>query len=476
MIRPDDQLSNLRAGAAMVDITPALGIQIDGDIGRPRPTEEVRDPLYAKALVLDDGRRKLCVLSLDLLAIQNGPSDTIRHRAAERFGFDADAVMVHVTQNHSAPGIGHFVCRDECDLIKPEHAWLRMGDDRYTEFALERILQAVELANADLRPAKVGAGSGLDPRGAFNRRYVLRDGTTMTNPGGEARKNILHVEGPTDPEVGVVSINNTAGVLALLLHHTCHPAHGYPTRYITADWPGRWTDGMKGITGLRCVPLVVNGCCGNILHINWPDPHWVDDQYRMGRQLTETASEVLAGIERYEERVPLDFVSRKIQIPMREFDPTMIEDARQLLRENPEPMWLGDTGCVDWRWLYAVGRVDIAAQRERYPFYDYEVQAFRIGEIALLALVGEPFVEAQLKIKLESPVRHTYVAHMSNGYVGYIPTAHAIEAGGYETWPGGWSRLAPEALDMITDESLRLLRELFPEKPAQRPVATGYAI
>src|SRR5688500_16117820 len=99
-----------------------MGIQIDGDIGRPRPTDEVRDPIYAKALVLaggEPGGRKLCVLSLDLLAIQTDMADEVRRRAAERFGFDADAVMVHTTQNHSAPGLGHFMCRDECTLVPP---------------------------------------------------------------------------------------------------------------------------------------------------------------------------------------------------------------------------------------------------------------------------------------------------------------------------------------------------------------------
>jgi hypothetical protein len=102
--------------------------------------------------------------------------------------------------------------------------------------------------------------------------------------------------------------------------------------------------------------------------------------------------------------------------------------------------------------------------RSKTPYYEYEVQAFRVGDdIALLALIGEPFVEAQLKIKLNSPARYTYIAHMSNGYVGYIPTPHALKAGGYETWAGAGSKLAPEALDMITDASIDLLRELFPE-------------
>ena len=47
----------LLAGAAEVDITPVMGTQIAGDIGRRRPAEILIDPIYAKALVLDDGQR-----------------------------------------------------------------------------------------------------------------------------------------------------------------------------------------------------------------------------------------------------------------------------------------------------------------------------------------------------------------------------------------------------------------------------------
>jgi hypothetical protein len=84
----------------------------------------------------------------------------------------------------------------------------------------------------------------------------------------------------------------------------------------------------------------------------------------------------------------------------------------------------------------------------------------RLGDVQLLALTGEPFVEAQLKIKLQSPSPFTWIAHMSNGYVGYIPTPEAIRRGGYETDTCHWSKLAPHALDLITTTSIEVVREL----------------
>jgi hypothetical protein len=61
------------------------------------------------------------------------------------------------------------------------------------------------------------------------------------------------------------------------------------------------------------------------------------------------------------------------------------------------------------------------------PNWDYEIQAFRIGDFALVALDGTVFVEAQLRLKMESPAARTFVANMSNGYAGYVPTPRALE-------------------------------------------------
>ncbi len=456
----------LLAGVASIDVTPEMGIQIDGDIGRPRPVEEIRDPLYAKALVLQVGGKKLCILSMDLVAITNNYADEIRDRAAKQFGLDRDAIMVHVTQNHSAPGIGHFVCRDECTLIPEPHRWLRMGDDRYIPGAVDKAVRVIGQANAALKPAKIGAASGLDPRVAFNRRYVMRNGKTMTNP-GYGNPEIVHVEGPADPEVGVVSVARQDGSIAsLLLHHTCHPTHGYPHRYISADWPGTWCDAMKKVLGSGCVPLVLNGCCGNTISNNWVNPYHVEDQQRMGEMLAETAGQALQNVQ-YQDNVELDYLTTKLRIPLRPLVPEEMEKARQLLREHPQPMWRKDEpDCCEWDWIYAVGRVDLADRAAKQPYYDYEIQAFKLGQTAIVAMPGEPFVEAQLKMKLNSPVRHTYIAHMSNGYVGYIPTKNAFNGGGYETWNAGWSQLVHEALDMIADRTVQLLNELYAKKTA----------
>lgn len=113
---------HLLAGFAEIDISPPLGTQIAGDIGRPRPTEEIREPIFARAAVFENEGAKLGVLVLDLLGIGRERADRIRDGGAERFGFDRRAVMVHSTQTHSAPSLGNHFCADDNPIIPPEHA------------------------------------------------------------------------------------------------------------------------------------------------------------------------------------------------------------------------------------------------------------------------------------------------------------------------------------------------------------------
>ncbi|MFP4029107.1 MAG: hypothetical protein ACLFWL_15050 [Candidatus Brocadiia bacterium] len=453
----------LLAGAAKVDITPPLGTQLAGDIGRRRPAEMLVDPLFARALVLQSGSQKICFLSLDVLAITRKWSDKIRDGATERFGLPREAAMVHTVQNHAAPSIGHFFFNYESDYIPPDMDWLKGGDDDYHPFAVERSLEAIEKAIENMQPVRIGLATGLESRVAFNRRFVLRDGSAVCHPGGADMSNILHIEGPIDPEVGVMSlISESLAPVAVLLHYTCHPVHGYPQRYVTGGWPGAWARGVENFYNDNCVAMVANGCCGNVHHNDHLNPAHRNTVDEMATDLLETTRPLLKNLS-LQESGELGFASRNLEIPLRKVPPEQLEEARELLEKHPEPIWKDglENIAADWDWVYAVMRLDIDRLRRESPVFDYEIQAFRIGDIALLAVMGEPFVQGQLQIKMQSPAERTFVAHMSHGYVGYIPTPEALERGGYETWTSNGSKLVPEALDMIVEGSVELLDSIM---------------
>ena len=453
--------STLRAGAGVADITPSMGTQLAGDIGRYRPVEEVREPLRARALVVEAGGRTACILSLEVAGILDEWVEEVRRQAQARFGLAPESLMVHAIQNHAAPCIGHHMVSSLYDGLPEELWWVRGGDDRYNPAAVQGMLDAIEQALASLQSVSMYVGRGVDGRVAFNRRFIMRDGSGRCHP-PTCDPSILHCEGPTDPEVGVMTFRTAEGrTLAALLHHTCHPCHGYPHRYVIADWPGAWAAAMEELLGPGCVPLVLNGCCGNTHHTNHLDPHHTNDHQQMGRKLAETTERVLARLGSQHATV-VDWAVRKLRIPLREVEGEVLDAARRLIAEHPEPMWTDEARTsIDWEWVYAIANLDLDLNRQRRPYYDYEIQVIRIGDAAIVALVGEPFVEGQLRVKLESPAPFTFVAHNCNGFVGYLPTVEAFAHGGYETRTGNWSKLAPDALDIVVDETVALLRGLF---------------
>ena len=454
--------ATLRAGAARADITPAMGIQLAGDIGRLRPTEEIRERLYAGALALESGDTRICLVSLDLLAMTTEWASEIRARAAKKFGLDPAHVILHIVQNHASPTIGHCFVKESCTLMPAAYPWLRGGDERYNEPAVNAILDAIGNALAALRPVRIEVGRGIDGRVAFNRRFVMRDGSGRCHP-PTCSPDILHVEGPTDPEVGIMRLlAKDDSPVAVLLHHTCHPCHGYPMRFVIGDWPGAWAELTRQAQGENSVPLVINGCCGNIHHANHLDPKQAHDHRLMAARLHETATAALGRMTR-QDSGELRFARRVLRLPLRRLTDAEVAQAREYVRLHPEPEWNDGTHTsVHWDWVYAVMCLDLKDTQDRDPLCDYEISAVRLGDAALVTLMGEPFVEAQLQIKRESPAPFTWVAHFCHGYAGYQPTRDAFTRGGYETRTSNGSKFQHDALEVITQAAIGLLKGLFP--------------
>jgi hypothetical protein len=461
----------LEAGTAAVDITPALGTHLAGSgMGDHRPAERVLDPLFARATVFALGARRAAIVALDTLAVTAEYTAKIRAGAAD-LGIDADAVVVHAQQNHSAPSCGPLMLDPDFPIVlTPDEEHLTGAEAAYCGQAVAGAVAALEAALADLQPVQLGLGRSVRDDLAFNRRAITRDGG-VAMPWfyrGEdlplGRAHYSHMEGPADPEVGVAAFRDAAGVVSgMLLHHSCHPVNMFALdkRTVTADWPGAWVAGMAP----HCsgAPLVINGCCGDINP--WPPmmPDFVPDHQRMGAELARTAAAVLGSLA-YVDVSALRWARRSIALAYREVPPARRDAVAAVLDQDPQlhpPR--GADGEVDPTWFRAMSTRCIDHCRAREPQFRYEIQALRIGDLAVLALPGEPFAAGQLEIKLQSPAALTLVAHMCSHYVGYIPTRAAAARDGHETNADCtyWAKLAPDSLERVVAASTDMLTELF---------------
>jgi hypothetical protein len=260
-------------------------------------------------------------VSGDLTIVARNASDRIRDEAAEKYGFDRDAVIVHMTQTHSAPAMEHFFFDSDFENIPDEYEWVRGGDREYTEYVIAEIIKVIGLAVQNLSPVEIGLTWALEGRLAFNRRAIRKDGTIgmPTREWRDKRGNhdFICLEGPMDPQVLVMCFRSPdLKIPAVLLHYSCHPVHVFPKQLISADWPGSWCKGMRELLGTECVPLVLNGCCGNLNPWDPWDPNYANDHERMGQILTQRCQDALEFIE-FENSDVLSYRSTHLKIPYR---------------------------------------------------------------------------------------------------------------------------------------------------------------
>jgi len=458
----------LQVGAGVADITPKAGAHmLSSGIGTLRKAQVVLDPLTTRAVVFEVDERKVCLLSLDVTLHSEEWTERIR-AGAQQFGFAPEQVMVFSTQTHSAPCIGEIFVDPDFPGFTGELAYVRGSERDYCEYAVKQAIRAIGEADASRQPVQLGVGTTVREDLAFNRRGVMRDGKVcmpwyysgMTQPLGPT--HVRYYEGPIDPEVGVLCARDgQMNFPAMILHYTCHPVNIFATRNtaISADWPGAWGTAMQQAFGASCKPLVMNGCCGNIHP--WPafTPNFQPDHQRMGRELGQSAQTVIQLMEFTDVDV-LDWRVKRVPLPLKDAHPEQLAFAQDTLARHPEPVWK-EPGVLDDDWFRAASIMSVEYHRKRSQYLHYEIQTFRVGDVALVSWPGEPFVEGQLALKIASPAAQTFVTHCATQYVGYIPVAHAFPRGGHEVNISYWAKLAPEALDTIVTETTEMLNALF---------------
>ncbi|HWF42746.1 MAG TPA: neutral/alkaline non-lysosomal ceramidase N-terminal domain-containing protein, partial [Acidothermaceae bacterium] len=98
-------IASLLAGVAVSDITPPRGSMLAGFAARSVPSEGIHDPLFARAVALDDGRQGSIVIAADLVALTVGQCDGVRRRVREHTGLGVESVLVSVTHTHAGPHV-----------------------------------------------------------------------------------------------------------------------------------------------------------------------------------------------------------------------------------------------------------------------------------------------------------------------------------------------------------------------------------
>ena len=446
----------LRAGAAVVDITPALGVANGGVIARGGPVTHIHDELHARCLVLDDGATRLAIAICDMRMLGGEVVARAKSLAGEATGLAPENILIAATHTHAAPAMV---------AIHPEPR-----DRAYAEFVARRIADGITRAGHHLAPAKVGWGFGSAPQHVHNRRWFMKPVAIAANPFGggsdEVKMNpprgtdLLKPAGPVDSQVSVLDVRHTDGrPLALLANYGLHYVGGYQAGHVSADYFGLFADRVQGLLGADrqhppFVAMMSNGTSGDVSNNDFrakPErlPAWVKMQ-RVANDLAGKVAKVVGNIGHHA-TAPLAVAATELQLGVRRPDDARLAWARRTLANDTDPKRLTRPE------IYAQEALALAKFPARVPVV---LQAFRIGDLRIITVPCEMFAETGLALKQEAGLGPLFIIELANGYRGYLPTPRQHEWGGYETWPARSSYLEVQAAPKIRAALLGLLSKL----------------
>ncbi len=413
--------TGLKAGVATVRITPPVGVITNGG----KKTTGVAGELFAKALVLNDGKTTAALITADVILLGKKIVAETRERIEKTTGIPGSHVMFAASHTHCSP-------------VTMRQAWgtgaKMVPDQSYLDKLVTKMAGAVSEANSRLVEVRVGVGEGRAP---YNiNRWI------PTPKGRLAFRWGPYPAGPTDETLSVLRLDRTDGTpLAAVVNFAAHPTVMSWGRQFCGDFPGFLQETLEKVYDGKMTVMFINGAAGD-LKIKWL---WkrrrgslgfayggAKDARRWGRIIAGVALTVLEQVKTNNQPLRISISSKQVEFPM-----VPLPSAEDVQKQLAAKRKAGRNTTWEERILPSLR--DGTAPKTIAG----EVQLLRLGDdIALLAVPGELFVEVGLRMKKELGCKHLFIVGFANGYVGYLPSARFAQLEGnrkvYEWYKFFW--------------------------------------
>lgn len=440
----------MRAGVALGDISPELGVALGGYPYFDRANTGVHDRLFAGALYLVDGKDSdVLLLVTDLFQITRRQVELIQAQLSERTGIAADRVIITCSHTHSAPWM-----KPMFEPLPGPPPFQANVDEDYVAGVIETLVGLGASAMGDVFDAEVG--------------FARTSCGAASGVGGNRRDPD---NGAIDADLPVLVVRDHSGAIrAIWTKYALHPTilHGENT-LVSADFPG----GMRTTVADAhpdAVFLYSMGTAGDQSPRFFRKGQTFEEVERFGVILGNAVLETLDEL-RWVNEAQISLSSRVVELPVKGYDvPAVLAERVDEARENEKKLiaagapytevqtanlWLLG---AEWDWSNSLQQDD-GRLRKRYELSaPHTVHGLVISDMAFAFLPGEIFCDFGLEIKSGSPYAETHVITLSNGDLpGYCVTQEALDEGGYE--PGN-SILAAESGNILAGAAIDIFTEL----------------
>ncbi len=414
-------------------INPELPISLAGYFNK-RMWDHVLDDIEVRAAVLKKDSGMAVIINFDLLCINKYLYDRVMAEIAG-CGVAEENLLICATHTHTAPDVNGSP-----------------NSKAYCDFAAGKAAAALQDALNNLADGEMLGGMAEDLRFQFNRRYWMKDGKVVTNP-GKLNPDILRPEGEIDPQIPMLAVRDDSG-LKLLITSIVNHTDTIGGCGVSADWAGFMRRSLEADMAPGAMVLPMVGASGNINHFDVStdmDQTCYAEPARIGNGYADTIRAM------WDRLVPVAGNSIRcsgavVKSQPRELDPAEIAEAKAVVAKFADV----DTSKVGseinltsedlakgapFALKYFAERLLILAEGTRDP--EFRLSCMRFGDDAVIAsLPSEPFVEIGLTLR-RSVFNGKLCLVASHGNYnggpdyggGYIPNSWNYGRGGYETTP-----------------------------------------
>jgi hypothetical protein len=411
-----DKSMPFKAGASKIDITPA-----ENAIPDARFKYGIRDHLFIRAVVVDNGLTSAALISVDVSTVPDNLYKRYIQLIEKETGIAAMNIIISPSHSHSS-------VRLPANDSKPD-------DPKVALFAAnfeKSIVAAVRQAKEKLQPARVGYKTGT------SHLNVNRD---VIDPFTRLWSQAPNYDGPSDKTVAVVKFETLNGdPIAVYYNYAMHSNSMYMSGVISSDFSGETSRYIEECYDNKIIALWSMSASGD------QNPRYLQPMQDVERLKSEAA--LASG--RAKDTGEANRVAGAGGMDDFDVDPKILERQSQMIASMGQ--FMGEEILRVMKYMTRFdsdisisasqntvtcpGRKRTNAGREGEPgtYVDGDPVNIRLtlitlGDIAFTVISADAYNLIAQRLKEESPYNYTIVVCHSNGgsNSGYIPTDDAFE-------------------------------------------------
>jgi neutral ceramidase len=413
----------LRAGAARVDITPDA-------TKLPKGFEAINDRIFVRAIVVDDGRTRAALVTVDAGAIPTDTWTQVSAQAEKEVQIPVSHLLLTATHTHSVP--------------------FGMGRD-----LAPRITQAISQAAERLQPVRIAYGTGVS---------YINVNRNLIDPKTHRWWEGPNYAGISDKAVAVVRFETPEGrPLAVYYNYAVHGVLNGQLDQISGDIPGAASRYIEDSLDDAAVAVWSTGASGDQNPIYFQQTYdlreiRIKDYATRGIDISNAMPPGGQGLNRRDPKVAkLMNQQRQMTVSMGQM---LGEEVLHVMRSSLERPVTAAQIAGAHKIVSCPGRKRTDTGRAGYAgnYVDADpipirLSLLELGDVAFAGVNAEVFAAIAQRLKRDSPLKHTMMVTLTNGMApsGYIPDDAAF---GYNTFEVVSSNLKPGCAETAISEGL----------------------